>query len=303
MKKNFCFLATGLLVAFFAFSLNAQTPQYYNSNTNSAGNNNFPFGMGAGKAVNWLFRAGEINQPTPIPTGKRITKVYFQAGSVGAPVYSNLQILMAQSTITDLTFAQFYPGPWDTVYNHPTTTIPTTTIGGWVSLMLDHTFNYDPAKSLIIFVGQCGFSGSGFAVQQSAYSGIKRVWSVGGCPFVVYTVNSDGMTVDFGVDVEEAVGIGQHELQTSELQVYPNPASVITTIKFHLREAAKIKINIYNIYGQLVKTLADTQMTTGTYETQWDLTNIAGNRVSKGIYLCKIISGKKIFCCKIFVEI
>jgi len=206
MKKNISFFAVVMLISLFGVNLMAQTPQYYNSNSGSS-QNSFPFNMAAGKAVNWLILPGELSLPTPVPVNKKITKVYFRAGTAGAPTCTNFEILMAQSTITTLTSGSFYAGPWDTVYFHASASL-TSTAGGWTQVVLDHGFNYDPTKSLIFFVGQCGYSGSGFTVYQATQSNVRRVWSVGGCPFSPYA-SGDSYIVDFGVDVVDA-GVPQY---------------------------------------------------------------------------------------------
>jgi hypothetical protein len=191
-----------LVIALFAVNLFAQTPQYYNFN-NGTSANSFPFNMSSGKAVNSLFLAGEINQPSPCPSGQQITKVYFRTGSTGTRTYTDLHILMAQSTITTLTTGQFYPGPWDTVYYHDTTTLASTS-GGWMMITLDVPYPYDPTMSLVLFAGQCGYTGTGTSVYNTSLSGIRRVWSVGGCPFAPYA-SGDASMVNFGIDVEPAV--------------------------------------------------------------------------------------------------
>jgi len=182
----------------FAASLPAQTPQYYNLNTGTS-SNSFPFNVAGGKAVNSLFLAGEFNQPTPIPPGQQITKVYFRMSTATSRTFTNLHILMAQSTITTLTSGQFYPGPWDTVYFNPSATL-SATAGGWMQVTLNTPFPYEPTKSLILFVGQCGATGSGGSVYNSSLSGIRRTWSVGGCPFVPFA-SGDASMLNFGVDV------------------------------------------------------------------------------------------------------
>jgi hypothetical protein len=157
--------------------------------------------MDAGKAVNWLFRAGEFNLPVALPAGNAITKVYFRLQTGGTRTYTNLQILFAQSAIINLPGGAFFAGPWDTVYNHASATL-TGIDGGWMGINLDHAFNYDPTKSLIIFVSQCAATSSGIIIWQFVNAGTRRVWSVGGCPFSVY--GGDAMSPDFGVDVVPA---------------------------------------------------------------------------------------------------
>jgi hypothetical protein len=179
----------------------ASGPQYYNYNTGGS-SNSFPFNQAAGKATNYLFLPGAFNQPSPVPSGNQITKVYFRTSSAGTRTFTNMQILMAQSTITDLTSGSFYAGPYDTVYFAASVTT-TSTVGGWMDFTLSHPYAYDPTKSLIIFVGQCGYTGTGTSMYNTSVTGIKRVWSVGGCPFVPYA-GGDASNAHFGVDVEPA---------------------------------------------------------------------------------------------------
>jgi len=194
MKKVISFFVLMFVLSGFILS---QTPQYYNLNTGSSANS-FPFNMSAGKGVNSLFLAGEFANPTPIPAGQQITKVYFRTGSATTVSFTNLHILMAQDVITTLTTGTFYAGPYDTVFVKDTTLASTT--GGWTCVTLRHPFPYDPTKSLITFVGQCGYSGTGFTIYNSTLTGTRRVWSVGGCPFAPYA-SGDGSMVNFGVDV------------------------------------------------------------------------------------------------------
>ncbi len=189
-----------IIVFLSAVDLSAQTPQHYNLNTGTS-SNSFPFNTAGGKAVNSLFLAGEFNQPTPIPAGQKITKVYFRTSTAGSRTYTNLHILLAQDVITTLTTATFYPGPYDTVFVKDTTLA--STIDGWMCVTLNHGFNYDPTKSLIMFVGHCGATGTGGSVRNSTLTDIRRVWSVGGCPFAPYA-GGDGAMINFGVDVVPA---------------------------------------------------------------------------------------------------
>lgn len=192
-----------LLILFLIFvsstNIQGQTPQYYNYQNTGGSSNSFPFSVATGKAVNWLFLGGDFNQPAPLPPGQQITKVYFFTSSAGTRTFTDLRILMAQSTITTLTSGTFYSGPYDTVYYSSSTTL-TSTLNGWMSITLNHPYLYDPTKSLILFVGQCAATGSGITVRQNTLTPYRRVWSVGGCPFVPYA-SGDGAIVNFGVDV------------------------------------------------------------------------------------------------------
>jgi hypothetical protein len=194
-----------LLILVLAFSVNSLAgPQYYNYENVGTSSNTFPFGQTAGKAVNWLFLAGDFTQPTPLPAGYMITDVYFFLSSGGSRTYTDLTIKMAQDDITTLTSGQFYPGPWDTVYYNASVPLTGTTDAWLGPITLDTPYPYDPTRSLVLCVEQSAGAGNGMYVRQNVLADIRRVWSVGGSPFTPYN-DGDGRVVNFGVDVAAVI--------------------------------------------------------------------------------------------------
>ncbi len=61
---------------------------------------------------------------------------------------------------------------------------------------------------------------------------------------------------------------------------YPNPFNPSTVIKYAIPEKSKVKIGIYNILGQRVGILMNSEKQAGVYETTWNATNLPS-----GIYL------------------
>lgn len=66
-------------------------------------------------------------------------------------------------------------------------------------------------------------------------------------------------------------------------QNYPNPFNLTTTIFYQLPEPAVVYLSIYNIYGQLVKTLVEGKRVPGSYSVNWDASGL-----SSGIYFIKL---------------
>ncbi len=64
----------------------------------------------------------------------------------------------------------------------------------------------------------------------------------------------------------------------------PNPFNPDTKIAYGLPAATKVSIRIYNVMGQLVKSLVDEYQPAGTYEAIWNGTNDSGEKVASGIY-------------------
>jgi hypothetical protein len=72
---------------------------------------------------------------------------------------------------------------------------------------------------------------------------------------------------------------------------YPNPFNPQTNISFALPADSRVSLRIYNLAGQLVKTLSDENLPAGTHTVHWDGTNISGERVASGIYFYKLTAG------------
>ncbi|MEE3241751.1 MAG: FlgD immunoglobulin-like domain containing protein, partial [Candidatus Neomarinimicrobiota bacterium] len=71
-------------------------------------------------------------------------------------------------------------------------------------------------------------------------------------------------------------------------QNYPNPFTSSTTIEYDVPETQQIVLRIFNIRGQLVKTLVEEEQTAGYKSVIWDGTNNNGDPVSAGIYFCQM---------------
>ena len=72
---------------------------------------------------------------------------------------------------------------------------------------------------------------------------------------------------------------------------FPNPFNPQTDIKFQAPEAGNVRIDVYNIAGQLVKTVLDEYITAGIKTITWDGTNANGNAVNSGVYFYKMTAG------------
>jgi hypothetical protein len=73
-------------------------------------------------------------------------------------------------------------------------------------------------------------------------------------------------------------------------QNYPNPFNPATTIKFSISRSSEVKIDIFNIAGQMVNRVADGYYTSGEYELVWDGRGLNGSEVASGIYLYRLLS-------------
>ncbi|MCK4654502.1 MAG: T9SS type A sorting domain-containing protein, partial [Candidatus Cloacimonetes bacterium] len=72
---------------------------------------------------------------------------------------------------------------------------------------------------------------------------------------------------------------------------YPNPFNPSTTISFSLREADNVRIDIYNLKGEKVKTLIDNYMEAAYHTVEWNGQDDNNRSVASGIYFYKMKAG------------
>jgi len=75
---------------------------------------------------------------------------------------------------------------------------------------------------------------------------------------------------------------------TTLAQNFPNPFNPSTTIKFDLKEKGPVTLKVYNVAGQLVRTLVEGVRDAASYSIAWDGRNDAGSTVASGIYFYKM---------------
>jgi hypothetical protein len=93
-------------------------------------------------------------------------------------------------------------------------------------------------------------------------------------------------------DVKEIEETGDNKpTEFSLSQNYPNPFNPATNFRFTLAKTSQVKIEIYNIVGQRVRTLVDEEMRPGVYVADWDSKDDKGNSVSSGIYFYRMTAG------------
>jgi flagellar hook capping protein FlgD len=98
---------------------------------------------------------------------------------------------------------------------------------------------------------------------------------------------SDMMTIEFTyVGRTDASSI--LPLMTSLIGNYPNPFNPITKIDFSIQQAGRVQLQVYNVKGQLVRTLLDEKMEPNLHKVVWDGKSDKGKSVSSGVYFYKL---------------
>ncbi len=72
---------------------------------------------------------------------------------------------------------------------------------------------------------------------------------------------------------------------------YPNPFNSSTQIPYRVSTPGPVRLVIYNVLGQPVRTLVDEIQAAGAYQVPWDGRDHRGARVANGIYLYRLQAG------------
>jgi hypothetical protein len=76
------------------------------------------------------------------------------------------------------------------------------------------------------------------------------------------------------------------------IENHPNPFNPSTEIKYELPQLDEVRIVIYNVLGQEVRTLVNGKQEAGRYTVQWNGDNEQGNKVPSGMYFLRMKAGK-----------
>jgi len=79
----------------------------------------------------------------------------------------------------------------------------------------------------------------------------------------------------------------------------PNPASSSVDVTYALAFPGRVSLVVYNVAGQKIRALLDQEQGSGRYALSWNRKDDFGNRVSAGIYFCRLQAGGEVFTKKL----
>jgi len=171
---------------------------------------------------------------------------------VSAMSYLHIDFWTANST--DLGVFLISPGPVEIEY----LLVPPGGTGGWVSVDIPLS-EFSPVDLADVF--QFKFDGNGEIYLDNIY----------------FTSTPTGIS-----EVDEAVP-SDYTLE----QNYPNPFNPTTNIRFSIPQADQVTVKVFNMLGQEVATLVNSFMNQGTYQVDFDATDLP-----TGVYVYAITAGE-----------
>ena len=111
---------------------------------------------------------------------------------------------------------------------------------------------------------------------------------------LIVTSYDDGLaaasdTISFTVTQQ---GFTVFPVNRLRLSVSPNPCSDLVRISFSLPGPSMTSVVIYDLAGRAVAVLNSAEMSEGSHELVWDGRGESGERVSAGLYLCRVRSAE-----------
>ena len=133
--------------------------------------------------------------------------------------------------------------------------------------------------------------GAGGMVWQSSSKGTYSVSAVLGQQSVIEDKANSNFMVKQGFWIESegtsSVDDGQIE-QNAQFSNYPNPFNTSTKISYELPGSAYVTIKVYDLVGNVVKTIYDGYQNSGMQELAWDGFDNTNNSLPSGSYICEL---------------
>ena len=108
-----------------------------------------------------------------------------------------------------------------------------------------------------------------FAMRETAVAAVAKANGLNWSNNLITDVEDDPFT-----GIPEDYSISQN---------YPNPFNPSTSISFGLPEASQVKLSVYNLLGETVDVLVNSDMSAGFHSVNWNASNLAS-----GIYFYTI---------------
>ncbi|MCK4607145.1 MAG: T9SS type A sorting domain-containing protein, partial [candidate division Zixibacteria bacterium] len=75
-------------------------------------------------------------------------------------------------------------------------------------------------------------------------------------------------------------------------QNYPNPFNPQTIIPYDVARASAVRLSLYALTGQRIRTLVEGERFPGSYSVVWNGKDAVGRDVASGVYLCRMVAGR-----------
>ena len=234
----------------------------------------------SGPDTQWSFN--KIVKDSTLPNGKTYA---FMRGSAWAMPFQRQQGDSVYQYLTDLQkevlYFDFSRSPGDTISIFPR--YSDTSVIVFLGQTSGLVFGHDLRKWMFLL------DNIKSAVDDEVYYTVIDSIGVGGISCFCADLPQLSGTVINGIRYGVITGVNESNQQPGEFQLhqnFPNPFNPSTTISFTLPKTSHVTIKVYNLLGNLVKTLLDGIRAPGVYQTAFDASGLP-----TGIYFYRMNAG------------
>jgi len=158
-------------------------------------------------------------------------------------------------------------------------------------MYIDEVYMYAPLTQTGLFVPYGAIAEEAIMDSVNSLSIAWDIWAFDGFEL---TPSSGGPRMMHLSISEELVGVDGEVAIPKEFALhnnYPNPFNPVTNITYDIASATDVTLEIYNVMGQRVRTLAQGSHEPGRYRIMWNATNDYGQSLSSGMYIYRIQAG------------
>jgi hypothetical protein len=178
---------------------------------------------------------------------------------------------------------------WRDAANEPILPPPTSCLDGFDGTPMVIYFDQDGQYEI-----RSRVDGSITEWGQSPFGTPWRIFRLSdGTPVFLAQIES-GMTI--WTSAMAPVAISSESIPTADVVLFPNlpnPFNPETTIAYSLPSKTQVEISVYNIKGQLVKTLCRGVEEAGDHFVRWNGTDSQNHSCASGIYFCRVSAGSQ----------
>ena len=113
-----------------------------------------------------------------------------------------------------------------------------------------------------------------------------------GFRFKIQFENDNGNNIykdDINMSTSAMVGIGENEVQSLDLTVYPNPANDLLNVTMNLEVQTEVNVTLLNTLGQEVGTVFNGELAMGNNNFSYDVSHLP-----QGVYFIRSVSANGI---------
>lgn len=117
---------------------------------------------------------------------------------------------------------------------------------------------------------------------------------------------SDPVMINFSITTDNISDENSTLSLKESLKIYPNPVvsnsqSNHASIRFSINNNSLVRINIYNVKGQIVRSWQDSFLTSGEHTINWNCKDNLNNQIPSGFYFVRIENEKEKIVKKVLV--